>query len=113
MPLFHKDAWGLPSLKIGKIEGLKFSAHALHRAEFKQIEISGMDLTTFNPPDWEIFELEVINGIPVKLAARRKFNNEFDLVIVILRKEKLIKTVWLNSIDDKHSTLDKSVYSRP
>lgn len=113
MPLYHKSAYGLPNLKIGTLNGVILSYHAQERARLKHIDIKLVNLSTFIPADWEVVELEVVNGIPIKIVARREFTPIEDLVIVILRKERLIKSLWVNRRDDKHSTLDKTPYSRP
>lgn len=113
MPLYHRDAYGLPKLKIGTIDGVILSYHAQQQALTKGINVKLLDLSTFIPAEWDMIEIEVIGGIPVKLVARREFTPTEDLIIVILRKERLIKTCWCCHKDDKHSTLDKSPYSRP
>lgn len=113
MPLYHRDAWGLPNLKIATLNGVILSYHAQQQAIAKGICLKTKDLSTFIPADWVLIELEVIGGIPVKIVARQPFDEVNDLVIVVLRKEKLVKTIWTNAKTDKHSTLDKSPYSRP
>lgn len=113
MALYHKDAYGLPKLKIGTLDGVLLSYHAQCRAIEKDIKVKLVDLSRFIPDEWQLIEIEVVNGIPVKLVARRAFDEIEDLVIVILRKERLIKTIWFNKKTDTHLTLDKSPYSRP
>lgn len=113
MALFHRDAYGLPALKIATLNGVVLSYHAQQQAAAKGISLQTKDLSVFVPADWTLIELEVIGGIPVKIVARQAFDDVNDLVIVILRKEKLVKTCWFNKRDDLHSTLDKSPYSRP
>lgn len=113
MPLYHKDAYGLPKLKIGTIDGVILSYHAQQQALTKGINVKLVNLSSFIPADWDLIEIEVLNGIPFKLVARRGFTPTEDLVIVILRKERLIKTVWVNRKTDLHFTLDKSPYSKP
>lgn len=113
MPLYHKDAYGLPQLKIAAIDGVVLSYHAQSQALAKGIDLTLVNLSTFIPANWELIEIETNNGIPVKLTARQAFDEVNDLVVVILRKERLVKTCWFNRKTDKHSTLDKSPYSRP
>lgn len=113
MPLYHVAAYGLPSLKIGTLNGVVLSYHAQARALEKGINVKLKDLSTFIPLDWQLIELEVVNGVPIKIVARQPFDEIEDLVIVILRKERLIKTIWFNRRDDTHLTLDKSPYSKP
>lgn len=111
--LYHCDAYGLPALKVGPISGLSLSRHAKDQAFAKNINLGKVALSTFDPSDWHIVEVEVVGGIPVKLVGRKHYDEQNDLVVAVLRKEKLIKTVWLNRKDDKHATLDKTPYSKP
>ncbi len=111
--LYHRDAYGLPPLRFKPIEGITLSWHARHQADFKKIDINKVNLDTFNPSEWTIFELEVLNGIPYKIVARKELNEDTDLVIVLIRGDKRIITLWANKKDDLHSTLDKSAYARP
>lgn len=113
MALFHINAYGLPPLKIGTLNGVVLSYHAQTRALEKGIKVKMADLATFVPSNWQLIELEVVNGVPIKIVARQPFDEIEDLVIVILRKERLIKTIWFNRRDDTHLTLDKSPYSKP
>ncbi len=111
--LYHRDAYGLPPLRFKPIEDITLTWHARQQADFKKIEISQVNLTKFDPSEWSIFELEVINGIPYKIAARKGFDKDNDLVIVLNRGDKRVVTLWLNRKDDSHSTLDKRAYARP
>lgn len=113
MALYHVSAYGLPALKIATLNGVVLSWHAQQQAAAKGISLQTKDLSTFVPADWTLVELEIIGGIPVKIVARQAFDEVNDLVIVIRRKEKLIVTLWHNRCDDLHSTLDRSVYSKP
>ena len=56
-----------------------------------------------------LVEMEVANGVMVKGVYRVPYDNQCDLIIVMLVDGK-VKTVWLNYKSDKHHTLDKSKY---
>ena len=60
----------------------------------------------------EIIEVEIKNKKIVKIVARFDYNNNYDLVIVIIPQGKIIKTVWLNDKNDTHLTLDTSKYNK-
>ena len=44
---------------------------------------------------------------------REPYNDEWDIVYAIKYPEGILKTFWLNRSSDRHSTLDKSLYSMP
>ncbi len=113
MSLYHVDAYGVPPLKVARLEGIILSRHAQQRAAEKAIELAKVDLTYFDLTEWTLIELEVEKGIPIKLVVRRKLNIINDLVAVFNRTDKLWVTLWINHRRDKHSTLDKRPYSRP
>lgn len=49
-----------------------------------------------------------------KVVVRLPYNAKFDLLMAFIPDNDLaiIKTCWLNSVDDKHSTLDESKYTK-
>lgn len=63
----------------------------------------------------ELIECDVddATGDIIKAVWRMPFNDELDIVLVVLMRRKLVKTVWLNRKDDKHNTLDRSRYAVP
>lgn len=56
-----------------------------------------------------LIEMEVIDNVMVKGVYRIEYNELYDLVLVITNF-RVVKTVWLNSKEDKHATLDESKY---
>lgn len=58
----------------------------------------------------EIIELETLNDKLNKLVLRTSYNDNFDLIIVLLIQGSKVKTVWLNEKSDSHTTLDASKY---
>ena len=110
MPLYHRQAFGLPDIKLARIEGLVLSKHALEAVTRRRITT---DLSTFDPTTCKVFELELRDFLPFKVAARRRYNYFLDVCFVVEIPTKLIKTVWLNENVDPHLTLDKSLYARP
>lgn len=112
MPLFHKDL-GFPSkMKFRALEGLTPSSHALQAARTDRYGAITIP-DKFDPNAWEIVEIETKGGALDKIVARQPMNEALDLVMVLLPYVKLIKTVWINERNDKHSTLDASRYERP
>lgn len=47
----------------------------------------------------------------IKGVYRTVYDKKYDLIIVMTYDRK-VKTVWLNDINDKHSTLDESKYTK-
>jgi len=56
-----------------------------------------------------LIELTVVNNIVEKLLVRVKHNETTDLCLVFL-KDGLVKTCWLCSRTDKHTTLKRGLY---
>ena len=54
------------------------------------------------------FEIYEENGYVVKYCMRTKYNNNQDISFVMTSNH--IVTFWLNSLGDKHFTLDHSLY---
>jgi hypothetical protein len=61
----------------------------------------------------DIIEIEEDGGKVTKIVARTKYDDSFDLIVVFIPNgnKGVVKTVWLNEINDNHKTLDKSKYS--
>jgi len=60
----------------------------------------------------KIVELEVKNGCVEKVVARIHHDARRDLILVV-KPDGFVKTVWLNTKDDKHKTLNRARYRRP
>ncbi len=108
--LYHKDI-GLPkNIYIQeKFIRLKYTPHALKEASSDRYgEIKLPSSITIKRS--EVIEVETINNKLNKLVLRITYNETHDLIIVILIKGNKVKTVWLNSKDDIHQTLDESKY---
>jgi hypothetical protein len=59
-----------------------------------------------------IVEVEVSNGAVSKVVSRLPYDKSFDIIVVLVPHQRVVKTVWLNSKKDLHYTLDASKYSR-
>ncbi len=107
--LYHFSI-GFPEnvIKLSGIFKLAYSYHAIRASEndrYGKIQLP----TTLNVDTALLVEMEVLNGVMVKGVYRVPYNNQCDLIIVMLADGK-VKTVWLNYNSDKHYTLDKSKY---
>ena len=112
MPLFHKDIGFPAKMKFKKVEDLHPSAHALRERDsdrYGKFEIPN----EFDPATWDVVEVEVVNGALNKVVARKPIDKKRDVVMVFLPQSRLIKTVWVNTNDDTHKTLDRSAYEKP
>ena len=111
MTLYHKDVY-LPDIKFKDMSiKVEFKDYARQKAFMREIDISRFEIINLN--QGELIELEIINHTPVKIVMRYKYNNEYDICIVILLNKLIVKTVWLNHVNDKHDTLDTSIYYKP
>ena len=109
--LYHKEVY-MPAYRLpDKDIKVKYSEHALQQAYYERYDI--IDLKdSYNFSKAEIIELEVKHGQAVKMVARFDYNNKYDLIIVIIPQTKVIKTVWLNKKNDKHTTLNRDRYNK-
>ena len=107
--LYHFSI-GFPEnvIKISGIFKLIFTYHAIKASgndRYGKIQLP----TVLNVDSALLVEMEVVDGIMIKGVYRVPYDNQCDLIIVMLANGK-VKTVWLNYNSDKHYTLDKSKY---
>jgi hypothetical protein len=109
--LYHKDVF-LPKISLSdKMVKVNYTHHAIDAAyndRYEEIILPN----ALNFAKSEIIEVEIKNKKIVKIVARFDYNNNYDLVIVIIPQGKIIKTVWLNDKNDTHLTLDTSKYNK-
>lgn len=110
--LYHYQVGFPPHIKFGEIYGLRASAHAMREAHGDRYG-SFVIPTYFRPSDWRIVEIETQDGLLHKIVARRPLDDDRDIVMVILPREKVIKTVWINERKDRHKTLNRQRYMTP
>ena len=108
------------SLVIEKLKSVKawfMSGHALDRINEKGINATLDDVisTIYNA---NIIEYKIDYNSRsnrcderVVLRSRAIANEEYNLNVVYSITNKSIVTVWLNHVEDKHDTLDWSIYS--
>ncbi len=107
--LYHKDIF-MPPLRLGNgMIKLNYSLHALDSAYNDRYDIIKLE-ECYNFSKAEIVEVEVKNGVAIKVVARFDYNDKYDLTIVVVPQTKIVKTVWLNRKDDIHNTLDATKY---
>ena len=123
MSLYHKQVFwpkGVLSKFEGKTWNLKFGTHAKNSCYTDRYGFIIPPMTiTFHEND--AFEMEVNNGIVVKVVIRQPYtgkthnNIQLDVIFVIIPPEigniAFVKTLWFNVSTDKHYTLDKTKYS--
>lgn len=111
MALYHKDVfWPFGENTLSGLLRLRLSAHAKQRAkQYKVNPPRTIELKKFN-----VFEIEVEDGFVVKIVGRTKYDQQRDIILAILLKEKeaFVKTLWLNHKGDNHKSLNTSKYER-
>ncbi len=108
---YHKDIF-IPSalnLDFGILK-LQYSSHALRAANSDRYGTVVLP-RTLNTDSAKIVEVTAIGRTVLKLVYRVPHCAQYDLVVVVLPDSGLVKTVWLNSKTDTHTTLDRSKYS--
>ena len=86
---------------------LKYSKHARQEAADENITLP----MTIDSRECSLIEAEVENGKVCKVLYRKPYSKTHDLCIAIIPDTRVVKTVWLNSNQDHHRTLDKSAYA--
>lgn len=87
-------------------KSLVFTKHASERA----IEKAILAPQSIEIAAGEVVEAELEGSRITKLVVRRAMNQDKDLVLVLVPKDKetwMVVTCWLNSKDDTHKTLRK------
>jgi hypothetical protein len=116
--LFHKDV-GYPepvTQTLAKFEGkpyrLDYTGHARRAAQLDRYD--KIDLPNrVNFANCEAVEVEVRDKRIHKVVYRTRYNQQFDLILVIVMETLRVKTVWLNEREDAHATLDTTRFIRP
>lgn len=114
--LYHKDLGFPKSLKLTDIYllALDYSAHSKKEAErdrYGKIKLP----SSVNVKVSQIIEVETFdNRNPFKILVRLDYSSEYDIcmAIIIDKGRNFVKTLWLNSKEDIHITLDESKYTK-
>lgn len=123
--LYHAEI-GFPPQFEGKYPTgrlpLQWSRHA-QEARFDDRYGEIPEFPQFNPEQWELIEVgleKTENGGRKynKFLYRTELDDDNDICIVVKPPSRpgekwLVKTVWLNQLNDLHRTLDRSKYATP
>lgn len=114
MDLYHKDIRlpanfrGLPAASVD----LKWTRHATEaRSNDRYGYVPAWE--RINLREAEVIEVDISSGILVHLLLRMPYDGRKDILMAvkpIARRPWVVKTVWLNTVKDKHKTLNKSRY---
>jgi hypothetical protein len=91
---------------------LTYSQHAREQSARKEISLP----TSINLTQYDIIELEVQAGQWTKAVIRQqvRYAGTSSVVLVVMKGDErtryFVKTLWMNSVDDEHATLDPSPY---
>jgi hypothetical protein len=107
---YHRDI-GIPASVEDPVIGaaLTYTVHAHQEAQKDHAQHC---LPQSVPRDFELIEVDVIDGIADKWVIRFPISVDTDMVLAI-SSGYLVKTVWLNRAGDTHTSLDHSKYDRP
>lgn len=113
--LYHFQI-GLPKLDLQFPAQMKltYTRHAEQAA--LNDRYGAIDLPFYlHTTDALLVEIELRDQTPVKAVFRIKYDDRLDLVLVVAISglRYVVKTVWLNQADDKHSTLRRGMYIQP
>jgi hypothetical protein len=115
MKLYHRDVFFKPSFHICAVKGipLTFSKHAVDRVTDKSIDSRLVPRVISDTSRTVVIETETEdNGVTiVKQLIRHPYDAQNDLVIAV-KRDGFVKTMWLNKKTDTHRTLDKTKYER-
>jgi hypothetical protein len=112
----------LPDNIKGKLKGFndylnticwQYSEHCLDNIKHRiyNMEDILLFISQLNLDDKDIFELYTDDNDDIIKVCYRIRHDIFDLIIVISKNKKII-TIYTNSKDDEHITLNKNIYAR-
>lgn len=113
MDLYHADirlpeGFEQPTGRVG-LEWTLHANRARHNDRYGEIR----KFKTVTLDRMQVVEVGVKDGKVAKILVRGRYNDDFDCCMVLIPHEVApwtVKTVWLNSVDDTHSTLDRRRY---
>lgn len=82
-----------------------YGKHAKDRAFQKRVVLPNNILLH----QWKIIEAEIVNEKVNKIVIRQTLDITSDIVMVVLA-DGFVKTVWWNDKNDRHFTLNRSLY---
>jgi hypothetical protein len=112
--LYHKDIF-IPTLVFpGASYRLAYSRHSRLEAVRDKLGVVTRPpaFIEFNSDD--VIEVETTDDVVTKLVVRLPYDSTRDIILVLRNFHDgaaIVVTLWTNSIDDSHSTLDKSKYA--
>lgn len=110
METYHKEL-GFPKW-FTKPEGIKDLRYTNHAVRASQTDRYGrIQLPARLDTRCDLIEVGVEDGKVAKLVYRGRYDKQYDLVIVVIPGEWIVKTVWLNDRADEHKTLQTWKYS--
>jgi hypothetical protein len=117
--LYHYQV-GIPAhIKLPRhVVPLLYSNHALREAKSDKVAHYNLPiLKTIDLEDCQVIEVEVVNDEAIKWVVRKPLDGLNDYVLVLVpmpgNLRWYVKTVWVNTVEDGHSTLDASRYDKP
>jgi len=101
------------------VKTMRYSQHALNERndKFGYVQLP----TSLNFAKATLVEVQVFGNVLDKVVIRQSHDEKTDLVLVCVpfykgevldKKQWFVKTVWLNTKDDNHATLDKNRFAK-
>jgi hypothetical protein len=116
--IYHKDIFlpkGLISQILGKTYELTYSPHAMEELNDKYGTLSMYQKLTIKVPSIVEIYTDELSKV-VKMLLRLRYNAFFEACLVLepiaqnTENRAIVRTNWLCKKNDKHATLDKSIY---
>lgn len=114
--LYHKDV-GFPEdinmpRNFNPVMSLRYGSHAeaaAHNDRYGEMRLPHR----IDVRKGTTIEIGVTGKTVTKMVIRFDYNEQLDMVLVIIPESSFVKTVWFNEKGDKHSTLDRRKYADP
>jgi hypothetical protein len=118
--LYNRKAYGLPAgaaeVFVAPAVDLDYAAHAYAESKADRYGVAELP-GSIEVIAGDVVEVEVRGERPVKAVIRFPYDDNLDLVLVLIvlsnRRSFFVKTVWFNQASDNHRTLRLAPYSRP
>ena len=93
----------------------QYTRHSIDNIKYRAIDLEGLLLFIkgLKLETKYIFEYYIndLTNEPEKVCYRINWLKDID-IILCLEKDKKIISIWLNSVEDKHETLNESLYAK-
>ena len=107
---YHRQAYGLPSVKLPTLSNLSLTEHVRQRAAERGIPPSL--LSAFDPTTYPVFQVEMEGEKLIRLNYRKRMNSHQDYCAVVNPSEMRVISAWVQ-VRTFAPSINRAAYARP